>query len=234
MRPLVTDTSVLLPGLLAPKGQRRKLLVLCAYGALNYFTRVGLDELELVREQAEHAGAELGGLPIEKLIEQAEYRRAALAEQLPALAPDDLLLVGSPALFNELEAKLVARGPKMLKDRWQDDMAERYLRILISICGIFAPPFDLAAIPEHTQGRDRDDDLVIETAFQGGAVAIVTDDKGIALEDDDGVTTYTDPRMGAGVLAYWPGVFVERVVNTSGFDLNDVDGSLLELAVSRA
>jgi predicted nucleic acid-binding protein len=234
VRPLVADTSVLLPGLLAAGGQRRKLLVLCAYGALNYFTRVGPDELELVREQAVHAGAALGGLPIEKLVEQAEYRRASLAERLPALAPDDLLLVGSPALFDELEAKLVARGPKMLKDRWQGDMAERYLRILVSICGIFAPEFDLATIPEHTQGRDRDDDFVVETAFQGGATMIVADDKGIAREGDDGSTTYTGPRTGAEAIACWPGVFVERFVNTSGFDLNDVDGSLLELAVSLA
>jgi hypothetical protein len=105
---------------------RRRLLVLCAYGAYNYFTRVGADELELMHDQAERHGGQVGGLPLEALIERAEYRRAALAEQLPPLAPDDLLLVGSPAVFDELEDKLRSVGSKMAKDRWKDDMPERY------------------------------------------------------------------------------------------------------------
>jgi hypothetical protein len=72
---------------------------------------------------------------------------------------------------------------------------------------------------------------VIETAFQGGALAIVSDDKKhIALAEDE--TVYRDPRTGTELSAYWPSQFIKRFVNTSGFDINDVDGALLELAVS--
>jgi predicted nucleic acid-binding protein len=112
VRPIASDTSVLLPGLLSPAGQRRKLLVLFAYGGLNYYARVGLDELELIEEHARRSGGELGGPSIEELVERATNRKAAMAEHLPARAPDDLMLVGSPALFDEVRrrSRLWARG----------------------------------------------------------------------------------------------------------------------------
>lgn len=230
MRPIASDTSVLLPGLLSPAGQRRKLLVLLAYGGLNYYARVGLDELELLEEQAGRSGGELGGPSIQELVERATDRKAAMAEHLPALAPDDLLLVGSPALFDEVEAKVETVGPRILKGGWDPDAPAKYRRQLELICGLVTPPFALDETPEHTQGRDRDDDYVIETAFQGGALAIVSDDKKhIALAKDE--TVYRDPRTGNELSAYWPSQFIERFVNTSGFDINDVEGALLELAV---
>jgi predicted nucleic acid-binding protein len=231
VRPIATDTSVLLPGLLSARGQRRKLLVLLAYGGLNYYARVGLDELELLQELAGRSGGQLGGRPIEDLVERASDRRAAMAEHLPALVPEDLMLVGSPALFDEFEAKVEAVGPRLLKDGYDAEAPVKYRRQLEVICGLVTPPFALDEIPEHTQGRDRNDDFVIETAFQGGAHAIVSDDKKhIALDEDE--TVYRDPRTGNEVSAYWPSTFVDRFVNTSGFDINDVDGALLELAVT--
>jgi predicted nucleic acid-binding protein len=231
VRPIASDTSVLLPGLLSPAGQRRKLLVLLAYGGLSYYARVGLDELELLQEQARRGAGELGGPSIEELVERAIDRKAAMAEHLPALAPDDLMLVGSPALFDEVEAKVEAVGPRMLKGGYDPEAPAKYRRQLEVICGLVTPPFALDETPEHTQGRDRKDDFVIETGFQGGALAIVSDDKKhIALEEDE--TVYRDPRTGNEVPAYWPSTFIERFVNTSSFDINDVDGELLELAVS--
>jgi predicted nucleic acid-binding protein len=222
---------VLLPGLLSPAGQRRKLLVLLAYGGLSYYIRVGLDELRLLEELAGRSGGELGGAPIDELVERATDRKAAMGEHLPALTPDDLMLVGSPALFDEVEAKVQSVGPRLLKDRWEDEAPAKYRRQLEMICGLVTPPFALDDTPKHTQGRDRNDDFVIETAFQGGALALVSDDKKhIALDED--ATVYRDPRTGNGVPAYWPSTFIERFVNTSGFDINDVDGALLELAVS--
>jgi predicted nucleic acid-binding protein len=154
-----------------------------------------------------------------------------MGEHLPALTPDDLMLVGSPALFDEVEAKVEAVGPRMLKDGYDPEAPAKYRRQLEVICGLVTPAFDVDETPEHTKGRDRKDDFVIETAFQGGALAIVSDDKKhIAIADDE--TVYRDPRTGNEVSAYWPSTFFERFVNTSGFDINDVDGALLELAVS--
>ena len=52
---------------------------------------------------------------------------------------------------------------------------------------------------------------MIEMAFQGAALAIVSDDKKhIALDED--ATVYRDPRTGTSVSAYWPSVFIERFV----------------------
>jgi predicted nucleic acid-binding protein len=200
--------------------------VLLAYGGLSYYARAGPDELELLEEEARRLGGELGGRPIEELVEQAADRQAAMAERLPPLAPDDLMLVGSPALFDEVEAKIEVVGPRMLKDAYDAEAPAKYRRQLEVICGLVTPPFALDETPEHTEGRDRKDDFVIETAFQGGALAIVSaDKKHIALDGD--ATMYRDPRTGNEVPAYWPSTFIERFVNTSGFDINDVDGALL-------
>lgn len=231
MRPIASDTSLILPALLSPAGQRRKLLVLLAYRGLNYYTRVGLDELQLLRQEAERAGADIGGLAIEALVERANHRKAALAEHLPPLAPDDLMLVASPALLDEVEAKIAAKGPKILKERWTDNAPAMYRRKLAELCGIITASFDLTTVPAHTEGRDRKDDFVIETAFRGSGLVIVSDDrKRMALSDDE--TIYRDPRTGQEVPACWPSTFIDRFVITSGFDINDVDGALLELAVA--
>jgi hypothetical protein len=50
---------------------------------------VGLDELELFEEHEGRSGGELGGPSIEELVKRATDRKAAMAEHLPALAPDD-------------------------------------------------------------------------------------------------------------------------------------------------
>ena len=129
------------------------------------------------------------------------------------------------------KAKIEAVGPRILKGGWEPDAPAKYRRQLEMICGLVTPPFALDETPEHTQGRDRDDDFVIETAFQGGALAIVSDDKKhIALAEDE--TVYHDPRTGNELSAYWPSQFIEHFVNTSGFNINDVDGALLKLAVN--
>jgi predicted nucleic acid-binding protein len=207
------------------------LVVLLAFGGLTYYAHAGPDELALLEEQAGRLGGELGGLTIEELVGRASDRRAAMAEYLPALPPDDLMLVGSPALFDEFEAKVEAVGPRMIKDDYIADSPAMYRRQLEVICGLVTPAFTLEEIPEHTEGRDRRDDFVIETAFQGGASAVISDDKKhIALDEEP--TIYRDPRTGDEVPAYWPSAFIEQFVNTSGFDINDVDGALLEIAVS--
>jgi hypothetical protein len=47
---------VLLPGLLSATGQRRKLVVLLAFGGLTYYAHAGPDELALLEEQAGRLG----------------------------------------------------------------------------------------------------------------------------------------------------------------------------------
>lgn len=64
MRLIALDTSLLLPGLLSAAGQRRRLLVVLAYGAASYYARFGEDEAAALEQLAERSDTEPRGLPI--------------------------------------------------------------------------------------------------------------------------------------------------------------------------
>lgn len=234
MRLLVADTNVLLPGFLSAKGRRRKFLALCAYAAFHYYAAVGPAEQERLEQGLEGVpGSRLGGLDIGAITDAAADRRAFLAEQLPPLAPDDLLLVGSRPLFDEFEEKVVEVGQQIAGGLIATDRPAQLRRQLAAITGIVVPDFDFADIPQHTEGRDRDDDVVIETAFRGGAFAIVADDKKHISLDEDG-TMYSHPETGAEITAYQFERFVRDYITTSNFDLDEVDPGLLVAALERS
>jgi predicted nucleic acid-binding protein len=230
VRLVVPDTSFVLSAFLSPGGQRRKLLIVLAYGYFSYYARVGTDEIDAVRQEAEHSEVTLGGRDIEELVGRAAERRAELEEFLP-LAPDDLTIAGSRVLFDEVEEKVASVGPRMLKERFEEDDPARVRRGLEAITAYVVPDFPRGEVPRHTEGRDRDDDYLIEIAFQAGAEAVLSDDrKHIALTAEE-PTVYEDPRTGAKVGAYQQALFVERFVNSLRFDVNEVDPALLELAL---
>ena len=225
----MADTSLLLPALLSPHGMRRKLLVLFAYGAYSCYERVGLDELDLVREIEVREGHSSGGADIEELVPRVREHKSRLADRLPPMAPDDLCLTGCRMLFDEVERKVAEVGARIARGLGPD-APQKYRRQLEAITASIVPPFNLDEVPLHT--ADRNDDFVIETALRARAHAIVSDDrKHIALSADV-PTRYTDPRSGEAVGAYQLQPFIEDQVNTLHFDLADIDGSLLELAVS--
>lgn len=230
MRLVVPDTSFLLPAFLSPDGQRRKLLIVLTYGYFSYYTRVGTDEIDAVRQEAEHGEVTLGGRDVEELVGRAAERRAELEEFLP-MAPDDLTIAGSRVLFDEVERKVASVGPRMLRERFEEDDPARVRRSLEGMTAYVVPDFPRDEVPRHTEGRDRDDDYLIEIAFQAGAEAVLSDDrKHIALTAEE-PTVYEDPRTGAKVGAYQQALFVEQFVNSPRFDVNEVDSALLELAL---
>lgn len=201
MRPVVADTSFLLPAFLSPDGRRRKLLVLFAYGSLNYYARVGIAEQERLEEELRGAAAAtLAGTPIGDLVEIAADRQARLAEVLPALAPDDLCLVGSRILFDEVERKIAEVGHRLAPGLPRDAPAiiRRQLELLTPIV---VPDFDADQVPAHTQGRDRRDDFLIEIALRGPGAVILSDDRRHVALDEDG-TEYRDEATGHIVTAY--------------------------------
>ena len=231
MRLVVPDTSFLLSAFLSPDGQRRKLLIVLAYGYFSYYERVGTDEIDAMRQDAEHSDRGLGGRDIEELVARAAERRAELEEFL-SMAPEDLAIAGSKVLFDEVERKVVGVGPRVLKERFEEDDPARVRRSLEAITAYVVPDFLLDEVPRHTEGRDRDDDYLIEIAFQAGAEVVLSDDrKHIALTAEE-PTVYEDPRTGAKVRAYQQALFIEQFVNSLHFDVNDVDPTLLERAVS--
>jgi predicted nucleic acid-binding protein len=230
VRLVVPDTSFLLPAFLSPDAQRRKLLVVLAYGYFSYYERVAADEIDAVRGDTEYGEVRLGGRDIEELAERAAGRRAELEEFMPT-APDDLAIAGSKVLFDEFERKVVSVGPRLLKDRYQDDDPASVRRSLEAITAFVVPEFKLDEVPPYTEGRDRDDDFLIEIALRAGAEAVLSDDKKhVALNAED-ATVYETPSGGATVGAYQPALFIQQFVDSLHFDVNEVDPELLEHAL---
>ncbi len=178
--------------------------------------------------ELEAPGARAGGRSVDELVQEAALKKARLEERLPALAPDELCMAGSRPLLDEYEEKLRERGSRIVPD-FSPEEAIAARRRLAAASTIVVPDFDPSQIPEHTAGRDRDDDIVIHTALMSRAEFVVSDDKHISV-DREGATQYEDPHSGARVEALTFDRFVEQHVDRHPFDLTSVDGGLLELA----
>src|SRR5215211_1392297 len=102
MRPIVLDPSFLLPAVLQPNSMRRRLLVVLAYGGLTWYTRFAWpEEAERIRQEGQ-AGAQIGGLDLAEVVDRASEVQAHAAQSLPTMTPDDLCLVSSEPLLDEL------------------------------------------------------------------------------------------------------------------------------------
>lgn len=218
----------MLPAVLSPTGRRRNLLVLLAYGRLSAYAQAGGDERLAFEQELQASGAVAGGRSLAELVEESALKKARLEERLPALAPDELCMAGSRPLFDEYEEKLRERGPSIVPDFSPED-ATAVRRRLAAATTIVVPDFDTSEIPAYTEGRDRDDDVVIHTALLTRAEFVVSDDKHISV-DREGTTKYADPDRGVGVDALTFDRFVEKRVDRHPFELRSVDGSLLALA----
>jgi hypothetical protein len=228
MRLVVADPSFLLPALFCPLGHRRRLLTVFAYGALAFRARFLGEELELLEAEIRLGGAEAGGRPIDDLMADAAARKARLEEFLPAMTPDDLALVGSRHLFDELESK--ARGDywRGREPAFEGDLGLFTRHQIVAITPIVVPDFDPFELPRYT--TDRKDDYVIHTALAGDAFAVVSDDRRHIAQSADAPSVYEQRDSKRAVSAFQFMPFVEEHVNTSNFDLGDVDGLVLRVA----
>lgn len=153
----------------------RKFWLLLAYGALTYETEHRRLDFEALRLEAEAAGGTLGGIEkAERLIANADGRRALLSEHLPYGAPDDWVAAGSRPLFDEYERKVREVGHRF--DPALDENDARLLRRQMeAICVAAAPPFPPDQIPALT--ADPDDDPIVFGALLADADYLVSDDK---------------------------------------------------------
>jgi predicted nucleic acid-binding protein len=163
---LVLDTTELLPALVS-RGRRRALLTLCRYGRASLvhltYSGVGFDALA---EHGEPAG------PLAEALRGAENEIAFFEERLPAGAPNDLYLVLSEPLLDEVRRKLV--------ERFGLDPREALIQTRrLALLAVRIPAFP-AELPRLAS--DPDDDHVVATGIYGRAQAIVTSD--MALLDD--------------------------------------------------
>jgi predicted nucleic acid-binding protein len=229
MRPIVIDTSWLLPAFLSrsEKPWSRNLLILTALGGLTLRRRTIEEEWSVLRREGERLGVDVYDAPFLGKLDALERRRDEMRDRLGMRAPDDLCLVGSRLLFDELERKVREVGARF-DPRLSDDTPERVRRQVERLTAIvvgFDPREQLRAWT-----TDPDDDYVIETAFRADAAAIIAMDAHLVPRGPR--MQWVDESRGISVPAYWLSAFIEDEVNNSGFDIDDVDPGLLELAMS--
>jgi hypothetical protein len=142
-------------------------------------------------------------------------------------APDDFVLAGSRILFGEFEDKATELGPRLAGDVPSD--VGRTARLGVqALTGVIVPDFSPQGVRSHT--TDRHDDMVVETALRAGAEIVVSDDRRhLSLTASD--PTRYQGVGGAFTEAYQLELFVERHLSGLNFSLDDVDPSLLPMAL---
>jgi predicted nucleic acid-binding protein len=224
VRPVVLDTSVVLPAVLSPRGYRRRFWVLLALGALAARRDLARMEADTLRAQAATEGAQLGGLTGRRLVERAEAGYARLSEALPHGCPNDWRMIASRPLLAEYERKLREAGPR-LDPKLRDSDFEAVRRQIQAVCADITDDFDPDLIPVYT--ADRKDDPVVHTALLADATWLIADDRKHISTDPTGITEYRLPGSDRQVCALTFSRFLESLTDV---DLDDVDPSLIEIA----
>jgi predicted nucleic acid-binding protein len=175
----------------------------------------------LLEHEAAQLGGELRGPSFERELEGVRQRREQLRDALPVRAPDDLCLIGSTRLFDEVERK-VAQVGRRLDPQLPEDAPAAARLIVEYLAAVMVEIDPHEQMPAHT--TDPEDDYLIEMAYRADAFAIVSRDRAVVPER---TMTWTDERRGVSVPGYWQSAFVETHVENSGFTLDDVDPRLL-------
>lgn len=191
MRPVVLDTSVVLPAVLSSRGYRRRFLVVLALGALAARRELLHQETDMLRAEAS-TGGQLGGTALNALAEQAEARYPRLREALPAGCPDDWRLIVSRPLLAEYERKLREAGPRLDPTLREADI-DSVRRQITAVCAEVTDDFDPELIPAYT--TDRNDDPVVHTALLADATWLIADDTKHICTQPDAITEYRLPGL---------------------------------------
>jgi len=216
--PIVLDTNNLVRAVLSASGARRKLLMLLAYGgAVERMSRVREEERAAEEQKLTVAG-------VEHALTDAEAAVARIAELLPVGIPDGWWALGSPPLLGEYHRKLHELREKLARPPLTEALVEAAHLAVVGSCGYITRDFDLDDVPTYTEGRDRDDDIVIHTAMLGRATVLVSDDKRHLSLDPDGTTEYASDD-GHVVHAMTFEHFVRAHLDA---DLSEIDGSAFQ------
>jgi predicted nucleic acid-binding protein len=224
MRPVVLDTSVVLPAVLSPRGYRRRFWVVLALGALAARRDLLRQDADALRAESASAGGQAGGATLELLAVQAEARYALLREALPEGCPDDWQLVASRPLLAEYERKLREAGPRLDPTLREEDI-DVVRQQIAAICVDMTEDFDPELIPSYTS--DRKDDPVVHTALLADASWLIADDTKHICTEPGGSTEYQLPGTDRRISAVTFSRFLDHL---SDIDLDQVDPSLLEVA----
>jgi predicted nucleic acid-binding protein len=217
----VTDSTVLIPGLLDPETLERKLLVLCAYGRLLYYESFGNEELV---NNPQGPGSVVGGKSIAELQQQAGERAASLAERLPGFASNDLfLLMLSTPILDAFEA--ILRRNRVGAGFGVTAAHAKRWRVAAASLTTHAQPISLGELPQHT--RDRDVDALLETAVITRAEFLVSDSPRLESLHGSDVDHGRGSVRSTRVCSFESFIMYTEIED----DLDEVDGSLLHLAL---
>lgn len=225
---IVLDTSISLPATLSRRGaMTRKLWALLAYGALTYrVEHLQLDRAELVA-LADETGGEVAGLDaLDRMVDDFEHRRAAVAERLPPDAPTDLVAVGFAALFDEYERKLRDIGARFQPGLTADEIA-MLRRQCEAICVVGPTPFTADDVPTLTP--DKKDDPIVYGALLADADYLISDDRHIVPDQNE----HTYGHEAHRTLAVTFNRFAQTYMRPQPFDWDGVDPGVLTDALRR-
>lgn len=225
MGAIVLDTNAVVRAILSPAGARRKLWLVLVYGGAVHRAKRMREELQLARELGFRTGA-----VAESDIQRAEASIKEIAGLLPSGVPDDLWALASPTLLGEYYRKLHDLCEKLARPPWSQQQIDIAYRALVAACGEITPVFDAGDVPRYTDGRDRDDDIVIHTALLGSADVLISNDVRDVSLDRDGETEYSDDQ-GNVVRAM---TFEHFATTHQDIDLNVIDGTRLADAYDAA
>lgn len=218
MRRVVIDTNIALPALTG-RGNAARLWALLAYGALHYRAReIDATASALERLASAAPEARVGGPTADSLRQRYVDAIASANEQFEIVVPSDLIMVNSNRLLDEYEAKLASRtvpGTPMTTKQIRE------CRFLVAVMSA-----DMAILDEAAPtivDSDPDDDVVLRTAWELGAVVVVSDDKRHLLNRDGTPRIWTDASTGRSADVLSLNDFIHEHVNTSSFTLQDLD-----------
>jgi len=224
VRPVVLDTSVALPAVLSPRGYRRRLLVLLAFGALAARRELAHSEAQAMRTATQPPTRELGGPSAETLAHHADARYQRLAAHMPPGCPEHWRMIGSQPLLDEYHRKLDQAGPKLdpALDAHRIEIASAQLQ---AACATITDSFDPTLIPRYS--TDRDDDAIIHTALLANAAWLISDDRKHISTNPDGITEYHLPDHERHISAVTFSTFTDLLTDV---DLDHIDPTLLATA----
>jgi predicted nucleic acid-binding protein len=222
---IVLDTNAVVRAILSPAGARRKLWFLLVYGGAVRRSKRMREELQLARE----SGFRTGGVA-ERVLQRAEASVEEIAGLLPSEAPKDLWAIASPALLSEYHRKLHDLREKLARPPWTQQQIDNAYRALVAACGEITPAFEASEVPRYTDGRDRDDDIVVHTALMGSASVLISNDVRDVSLDRNGETEYSDDQgnvVRAMTFEYFAATHLD-------IDLDAIDGTRLADAYDAA
>jgi predicted nucleic acid-binding protein len=195
-----------------------KLLALLAYGRVSLNAQGCLHwEVNKMVDEAKKSGVQIDISALrawaEKEVERAGRLKVSMEEAFELHVPDDLLLVTSPPIINELLELAQENQDRQHPDVQPDRVVRHIAR------HTFVALEELGPAPAYlSKGRVSKHDYLIHTAMEARADILITNDEDLLLAGD---LSYQSSKTGHSVRPYSQEDFVADM--PSNLDLSKID-----------